>query len=97
MEEEVRINDAVMMETALIEVDDEAVEVERQDGLEEAPQVEAVEGEQIEQPAQLCDEARPPGEGVVMATNPRPRRNTRQPTYLKDFATNRLRTIMGRK
>ena len=85
------------MEAALIEVDDEAVEAERQDVPEEAPQVEAVEGEQIEQPAQLCDEARPPGEGVVMATNPRPQRNTRRPNYLKDFVINRLRTVMGRK
>ena len=72
-------------------------EVDEQEVQEEATEGQAVEDTQAEQPAQLCDEEQPLGEGVARGANPRPQRTTRKPRYLKDYVINRLRTIMGRK
>ena len=97
VEEEEQVTNTATLETPLAEEENTALQVDEQEAQVEATQAQTTEDTQAEQPAQLCDEGQPLGEGVAAVTAPRPQRTTRQPGYLKDYVINRLRTIIGRK
>ena len=76
---------------ALSEVKSNATEVEDLEVLEKLTRLEVGEDTQAEKPAQLCDEGQLLGVGVVRVTNSRPRQTIRQPSYLQDYLTNRIK------